>query len=358
MRVPPRWVRRVVIAPLVIVAAVLLLAATPLWFVLALALASLVPRFVRFPRVLWLVTVYLVWDAAVLIVMLLLWVASGFGWKIRTQGFVRAHYVVGRVALRALFRVFRAVLRLRIIAFGDDDEDPHTGQAAFDRLFTPGTPLIVASRHGGPGDSLILTHLLLEGGRREPRIVLKDTIRWDPAIDTLLSRVPSRFITPSGFGGRAPGSTTAAEQIGDLAMGLDENDALVIFPEGGQISPRRRSQRIEQLRSSGLDEFADRAEDLLNVMPPQPAGLNAALAAAPDADMIFIAHTGLDHFQNIGDFWRGLPMNKQLIMRAWRVPRSKIPEEREAQAKWLFGWFERIDFWIADRTATDDPDLP
>ena len=51
-------------------------------------------------------------------------------------------------------------------------------------------------------------------------------------------------------------------------------------------------------------------------------------------------------------------MNKQLIMRAWRVPRSKIPEEREAQAKWLFGWFERIDFWIADRTATDDPDLP
>lgn len=260
-------------------------------------------------------------------------------------------------ASRTFPRVPR-VLRLRITVFGDDDEDPHTGHASFDRLFTPGTPLIVASRHGGPGDSLILPHLLFQGARREPRIVLKDTIRWDPAIDTLSSRVPSRFITPSGFGGRAPGSTTAAEQIGDLAMGLDENDALVIFPEGGQISPRRRSQRIERLRSSGLDEFADRAEDLLNVMPPQPAGLNAALAAAPDADMIFIAHTGLDHFQNIGDTWRGLPMNKQLIMRAWRVPRSEIPEEREAQAEWLFGWFERIDFWIADRTATDDPDLP
>ena len=53
-------------------------------------------------------------------------------------------------------------------------------------------------------------------------------------------------------------------------------------------------------------------------MPPQPAGVSAALGAAPDADMIFIAHTGLDRLQTIGDIWRELPMDKRLTMRAWR----------------------------------------
>ena len=30
---------------------------------------------------------------------------------------------------------------------------------------------------------------------REPAIVLKDTLQWDPAIDVLLNRVPTRFVT-------------------------------------------------------------------------------------------------------------------------------------------------------------------
>lgn len=356
MRVPPRWVRRVLIGPAVIVASLLLLGSTPLWFLGALALASLVPRFLRLPRVLWLMTVYLLWDAAVLIVAFVLWVASGFGWKIRTPGFVRAHYAVGRVALRVLFGIFRIVLRLRIVVSGCDDDDPEEARRAFDQLITPGTPLVVASRHGGPGDSLILMHLLLEGARREPRIVLKDTIQWDPAIDVILSRVPARFITPTGFGLRTAGSRAAAQQIGELAAGLDADDALVIFPEGGQITRQRRFHRIERLRASGHEELAERAEALLNVMPPQPAGVHAALVAAPDADMVFIAHTGLDRFQSVRDIWRELPMDKQLTMRAWRVARRDIPEERAAQAEWLFSWFERIDHWIADHTEADDGD--
>lgn len=318
MRVPPTWVRRVL---------------------LALALTSLMPGRFRLPRVVWLVVVYLVWESALLIAAFALWVASGFGWKLRTSAFVDAHYRLGRGMLAALFWVFRAVLRLDIVAEGDGE--------AFADLLGPGAPLVVASRHGGPGDSFILVHTLLSRADRHPRIVLKDTLQWDPGIDVLLHRIPSRFITPSGFGTRrAGGGRSVEEDIADLSHEMRGRDAVVIFPEGGQVSAGRRTARIARLRAAGRHRLAARADRLQHVMPPQPGGVFAALGAAPEADAVLIGHTGLDRLHSLRDIWRELPMDKRLTMHAWRVPRGEIPPQREAQAEWLFGWFERIDGWI------------
>ena len=44
---------------------------------------------------------------------------------------------------------------------------------------------------------------------REPRVVLKDTLAWDPAIDVILNRLPSRFISPKG-GARTSRSRSAS----------------------------------------------------------------------------------------------------------------------------------------------------
>ncbi|MCW3492903.1 1-acyl-sn-glycerol-3-phosphate acyltransferase [Microbacterium sp. SSM24] len=344
MRLPPTWVRRVLLAPLVIVAALAMLALAPLWLLVALALTSLVPGRFRLPRVLWLITVYLLWDAALVIVLFAMWLASGFGWALRTPSFVRAHYRVGAHALRLLFWVFGAVLRLEIVTTAGEGE-------SFERMLAPGIPLVVASRHGGPGDSFILIHTLLNSTHREPRIVLKDTLQWDPAIDVLLHRIPTRFITPTGFGKKAAGGGSRVEQtIAALAEGLDSDDALVIFPEGGQVSARRRQSRIERFRAVGREDLAERAEGLRHVMPPQPGGVHAALETAADADIVFIGHTGLDQLITIGDIWRELPMDKRITMRAWRVPADGIPRDRDAQADWLFSWFERIDAWIGEHS--------
>lgn len=344
MRLPPTWVRRVFLAPLVIVAAVAMLVLAPLWLLVALALTSLVPGRFRLPRVLWLITVYLLWDAALVVSLLALWIASGFGWRLRSPGFVRVHYRLGAFALRALFRVFGSVLRLEIVTTAGEGE-------SFERMLAPGAPLVVASRHGGPGDSFILIHTLLNTAHREPRIVLKDTLQWDPAIDVLLHRIPTRFITPTGFGKKAAGGGSRVEEsIGALAAGLDSDDALVIFPEGGQVSARRRRSRIERFRAAGREDLAERAEGLRHVMPPQPGGVHAALTTATGADMVFIGHTGLDQLITIGDIWRELPMDKRITMRAWRVPASGIPADRDAQADWLFSWFERIDAWIGEHS--------
>ncbi|MFF2487108.1 1-acyl-sn-glycerol-3-phosphate acyltransferase [Microbacterium sp. NPDC058062] len=347
MRMLPTWVRRILLAPLVIVAALVMLVLTPLWLLVALALTSLVPGRFRLPRVLWLVTVYLLWDAMLVIALFALWIASGFGYALRRPAFVTAHYRLGAWALRVLFWIFGGVLRLTITTTGSDDADAATGRAAFDALFAPGTPLVVASRHGGPGDSFILIHTLLNEVARRPRIVLKYTLQWDPAIDILLHRIPARFIVPSGFGGgRKGGGASVEAALRDLATGLGPEDAFVIFPEGGQVSPKRRRSRIKRLRDAGREAMAERAEAMTHVMAPQPGGMHAALDASPDADVVFIAHTGLERLHTLRDIWRELPMDKGITMRAWRVPRSEIPDDLDARAAWLFDWFARIDGWI------------
>ena len=53
--------------------------------------------------------------------------------------------------------------------------------------------------------------------------------------------------------------------------------------------------------------------------------LLAALDAAPEADVVLVAHTGLDHMLTVGDIWRELPMDKRIVMRWWQVPRDGDP---------------------------------
>ncbi len=328
--------RRFVIAPAMIGLAVLLWVALPLWLILAAALAPLLPGRWRPLRLLWMCVVYVTAESVLLVVLFGLWLASGFGRRIRTPYFEGIHYDLVQGLMWVVFTEARRVLALRIETRGPSPD-------AY-----PGTPLIVACRHAGVGDSFTLIHALMDWYHREPRVVLKDTMAWDPMIDVVLSRIPARFIKTN------PGRGQDFEaQIADLARGLDENDAFVIFPEGGNFTPARRRKGIERLRGRGHDEMAERAARMTHVLAPRPGGLLAALGAAPDADVVMVAHTGLDHVLTVRDVWRELPMDKVIVMRWWQVPREEIPTEREAQVEWLFGWWETIDTWIAENRPQD-----
>jgi 1-acyl-sn-glycerol-3-phosphate acyltransferase len=336
---PPVWVRRLVFGPVVVLLAVLLVTTLPVWLIVAVALSPFMPGHLRVPRLVWLAIVYVVWDAAALVALAGLWVASGFGWKIRSPWFQRAHYVLTGGFLRVLFWLAKWSLHLAIDVVGTD---PDTA--------LPGRPEIVVSRHAGPGDSFILIHALVNWFAREPRIVLKATLQWDPAVDVLLNRLPNRFISPG-----STRTTSLEREIGDLATGLDDNDAFVIFPEGGNFSPRRRLRAITRLRDRGLPDLAARADKLRNVLPPKPGGLLAAIEAAPDAGVIFVAHTGLDRMLTVGDVWRELPMDKRLVMRFWSVPPEDVPADEAERVAWLYDWWARIDAWIDEHRPEPQP---
>jgi len=330
MRPPPRWVRRVLLAPLVVGLALLLVGTVPVWVLLTLAASPLVPGRLRPLRVLWMATVYLLVEAVALAVMFLLWLGTGFGARVRRPASQRLHYKLCGLALRVLYRQARWVLRLTVDCQGTEPDS-----VPADR------PLLVLCRHAGPGDSFLLAHALINWYDRDPRIVLKDTLQWDPTIDVLLNRLPNRFIAPAS--GR--GAELEAD-IGSLASGLRGEDALVIFPEGGNFTPRRWERAIARLHRLGLRQMARRAEKMHNVLPPHPGGVLAALDAAPDADVLMVGHTGVDHLLTVADVWRELPMDKNITIHWWLIPRVEVPHGADARIEWLYRWWAQIDLWI------------
>ena len=85
------------------------------------------------------------------------------------------------------------------------------------------------------------------------------------------------------------------------------------------------------------------------------AGKESTDDAQVAADVVPVAHTGLDHLLTVGDVWRELPMDRDIVMRWWRVPREEIPPDREGRIDWLFGWWERIDDWIEENRWAGGP---
>lgn len=324
-------VRRGVVAPAVVGLTVLVWLTLPLWLLAAAVLSPLLPGHWRALRLLWLAIVYLTCESLLLATMLGLWFASGFGRRIRTPYFEGIHYDLVQGTLGLVFVEARRVLRLEIVPQGPAPDA------------NPGRPILVCCRHAGPGDSFTLIHTLMAWYAREPRVVLKDTLAWDPMIDVVLRRIPARFISPDPASGE-----DLESQIATLATGLDEDDALVIFPEGGNFTPERRDRAIARLRGLGLHRMAERAESMGQVLAPRPGGVLAALDAAPEADVVMVAHTGLDHLLTVADVWRELPMDKRLVMRWWQVPRAEIPQGRDARIEWLYDWWQAIDDWVVE----------
>ena len=368
--VPPRLVRRIVLAPLLIVIAVAVVVLFPPLALLAVAFGlargsrwghsrsaappapgqARVSRLgrLRALRLLSFALIWLVAETAALFMCLALWITSGFGGRLRTEPYQSRHYAIMEWYLGRLYGAAVSTLGLRIEVH---EPDLTAGEQAA-RL---ARPIIVLSRHAGPGDSLLLVHHLLTVYHRRPRIVMKATLQLDPGLDVVTNRVPNVFISPQRAGGKI-----YTEQIRRLAAGLGHDGALVIFPEGGNWTPGRWRRGIRRLERQGRADLAARARDMPHLLPPRAGGAMAALAACPSADVIFVGHAGLDQLASVADVWRSLPMDHVVEARWWRVPADAVPRaaDHEAQVRWLYDWWARIDAWISQHTPQAGPQPP
>jgi 1-acyl-sn-glycerol-3-phosphate acyltransferase len=333
LRLPVRWVRRP-LALLVVLGLAFAATLLPLLVLVAIAASLVLPGRWRVLRLLAFVLVYLLLEVVGLAIAFGLWVASGFGWKIRSPLFQRAHYAVLNGLLKEVLLTATVLFHLRI------DTDDVSWSPLDDGVPGSANAMVVLSRHAGPGDSLLLVRTLMDRDHlRRPRIVLKDTLQWDPLLDVYLNRLPNAFLT----GGRRD----LAARVSALAAGLGDEDALLIFPEGGNFTEQRRLRAIDRLRGKGLEEQAQRAEAMRNVLPPRPGGVAAALQAAPHADVVFVAHTGLEHLSTAADLWDGLPMDGTVRLRWEFVPADQVPRDAEQQEQWLYQRWAAIDRWVA-----------
>ena len=141
MRLPPRWVRRVVLAPVFVILTLVTVAFMPLGLLATAFISRYVPGRWRPLRLLWFAFVWLVFESIAIVAMFFMWVASGFGWKIRSREFQNGHY-------RLMAWFLRRVVGSARFTFGLDtvsDSPVHRPD---------GRPILVLARHAGPGDSL------------------------------------------------------------------------------------------------------------------------------------------------------------------------------------------------------------
>ena len=362
--------RRVVLTPLM---PVLLLLACLLWLLVLAGSVVLCPVLaavrrerprLRALRVASMALAYLLAECLCLLGCFGLWLVSGCGWRLTAGWFVDAHRSLLRTFLGALLRLAQPVFGFRLQVQEPDRHPEDLLRASSD------VPLLVLARHAGPGASFALVHLLLTRYGRQLQVVLKDTLRLDPAIDLLLTRYGRQLqvvlkdtlrldpaidllLTRTGCTWIPANRTDPdepARRVGQAAAGLHGRQTLLLFPEGADWTPLRHLAAVAKLHQRGLVRQAQQALRMPHVLPPRPAGTVAALQGAPNADVLIFTHTGHDALLDATSAWRALPLTRPLQMAWWRAPADSLPSHAPDQINnWLHNTWVNIDAWIAEQ---------
>jgi 1-acyl-sn-glycerol-3-phosphate acyltransferase len=333
VRVPPRLVRRLLLQPIFIVATLLVTVLSPLLLLIAAAASPFVGGRWRPLRVAAFTIIWMQQEVVAIIVCTGLWLGA-LG-RVGTPAMRTQHYRLMRWFLRSA-RLWGERL-LDVTVDVDDDDVAEQVLTANDR------PLLVLSRHSGPGDTFYLVDMLLDRYGREPRIVMKEMLKLDPVIDLAGSRIPNYFVAPRGR--LRDGSWR--ESIARLSAGMDHRGALLLFPEGGNFTEERRRRRLVRLFRRGRRRDAERAGALHHVIAPEPGGALTALEAAPSAGVVLVAHGGLSGLRDTGGIFRRAPIDQVFRVHLWYIDRADIPPGEKPQRQWLLDCWQRIDEWVA-----------
>ena len=140
---------------------------------------------------------YFALELATLVACGALWLASGAGLLMGTH---RA-----AAALRAAAVVRARVRQPMVRAAGDRARAGRPPEQAA-RALESTRPLLLFSRHAGPGDTIVLLDQLLTRFHRQPSVVFKQTIVLDPCVDLIGHRLPHAILDTAEPEGARPGS--------------------------------------------------------------------------------------------------------------------------------------------------------
>jgi 1-acyl-sn-glycerol-3-phosphate acyltransferase len=326
---PPPAVRRPVTITVWLLVSIVCLALSPLLLLLAALTSRLTgrPQALIFTR---LAIVYFALELAVLIACGGLWLAACAGLLIGTPPFQRLHLALLRHFVHGFARRWIALLEVEVA----EEEG-----AAARRALQDDGPLLLFSRHAGPGDTVLLIDRLLSGYGRSPSVVFKESVAIDPCVDLIAHRLPHAVLDTHD-------RKECEQRIEEVAAGLGSRGVLLLFPEGGNFTAQRRRTAIRSLRRRGHRRQAARADELQHVLAPRPGGALAALRGNPEAGVVFAAHTGLGLAAFPREIWRQAPLARTFSSVMWLVPAAERPTDPDAQVQWLEDWWRRLDDWI------------
>jgi 1-acyl-sn-glycerol-3-phosphate acyltransferase len=231
-----------------------------------------------------------------------------------------------RDVLTSVYAAVRRILDVEVVldpASASADEIPRD------------VPVIVLSRHCGPGDSVLVAWLLATQYRLHTRIVLKGVLRCDPLLDMARELGCLCFLSRGD---------RARRQIRVLAESLVGGQAVLLFPEGANFSWPRWRKAISELHSTRGFRAAGRALLQSHTLPPRSGGAAAAVAGAPNANMLVVTHNGFCADGRDRPWWQ-LPIHRRLLIRTAVIPAARIPPPAR-MGPWLERTWTQVDAWV------------
>ncbi|MCB0993917.1 MAG: 1-acyl-sn-glycerol-3-phosphate acyltransferase [Acidimicrobiales bacterium] len=287
---------------------------------------------VRFPsvRVALFLLQYGINDSIEILLAPVLWIRSVLGGGLDRPKSIARYERLQWWSVDVLARRAERLLGLRV------DIDPASAAA-----LTPG-PVIALSRHVNLVDASLPGLLYQQLGFRARGVIMAELLA-DPGFDLIYPRTGSVFI-PRDNG---PEAVALMRAIGD---GLDDATAVLLFPEGRLFRPDRLER--DRVRLAAADpERAERLRPLRHVLPPRPGGMLALLDTI-DADVVVIAHHGLDRYPSFRELARSVPLREPIRVVAWRIPRAEIPIGSAERVAWLDDHWLRVDERIERERAS------
>lgn len=206
-------------------------------------------------------------------------------------------------------------------------------------------PIVLLSRHASIVDTLLPARFVARPTGLCLRYVLKRELQIDPALDIAGNRLPNVFVD------RASRDLTEREAIESLAEGMGAGDGILIYPEGTRFSVEKLAWAQRRVPAEG--DHAEVIAGLRRVLPPKPGGTLAILDAT-DADVVVLAHRGLEGLATLKEIWRGDLVGSRVDVVLWRVPREQIPRSHAGRVQWLYRLWAQVDEWVVAAGPADE----
>ena len=314
--------RRLISMPGLILGAVILTVAIPVWLPLVLVIDACRLKW-RFPLArLLLFAVCWVWLETAGVV------CSALYWLTGQSKNLPKHYALQRWWADRLLRALKATCGFAVEVENID-------------ALQPG-PVLLFARHASLADSLVSAYVVTTLAQMNPRYVLKRELLADPCLDVVGQRLPNHFLDR-----QATDSTPELLALEELVTGIDESTVGIIFPEGTRANKKKRDRALEKIAVVDA-ERAQRMQGMKHLLPPRPAGAAAMLRGCPSADVVFAWHVGFEGLDTFGGILRGISSRMPPIrFHLRRVERLAVPltlqVDTNEMTKWLDSEWMRMD---------------
>jgi 1-acyl-sn-glycerol-3-phosphate acyltransferase len=314
--------RRLISMPGLILGALILTVAIPVWLPLVLVIDACRLKW-RFPlaRLLSFAVCWVWLETSGVICSALLWITG------QSKNLPK-HYALQRWWADRLLRALKATCGFSVEVENID-------------ALQPG-PVLLFARHASLADSLVSAYVVTTLAQMNPRYVLKRELLADPCLDVVGQRLPNHFLDR-----QATDSTPELLALEELVRGIDESTVGIIFPEGTRANKKKRDRALEKIAVVDA-ERAQRLQGMKHLLPPRPAGAAAMLRGCPSADVVFAWHVGFEGLDTFGGILRGISSRMPPIrFHLRRVERLAVPltsqVDTNEMTKWLDSEWMRMD---------------